>query len=391
MHRILTLVLATVAVQLGGQAPAGAGERRLPARTHLEAPTRVEMDLSLGRPTLSVRIGESGPYTMVLDTGTPITLLDRSLADELGLENQGQEELRSPVAGGTPVPVDRVTLPAVTIGDARFEDVPALTWEQMRGLPGVRGVLSITVLGELGATLDFPAGNLLLHPDGFDAAQQARATSCRSDDQIIEADVVIGDVTVRGHIDTGSPDGVTLPGALAERLTFASPPVIVGQAGTIDATFEIRSAPLEGTVSVAGLEITNPVVTIAGPFPTVNIGTAALMDTRLSIDGRAQLLLLEGTLRSGPSRSAGRRVVTAGDGPRFGVALVPDPDGLRVREVMPGSRAERSGLEAGDLIAAIDSTAVADIPRGAMRATLTRAGAMLTVRRGEETLELRVR
>jgi C-terminal processing protease CtpA/Prc len=83
--------------------------------------------------------------------------------------------------------------------------------------------------------------------------------------------------------------------------------------------------------------------------------------------------------------------VAPGDGPPFGVAMVPDPDGLRVHEVMPGSRAEQSGLEAGDLVTAIDSTAVKDIPPGEMRDTLTRAGAMLTVRRGEESLDLRVR
>jgi predicted aspartyl protease len=43
---------------------------------------------------LAVSINRSGPYDFLLDTGTQITMIDPSLADELQLDTQGAAVVR---------------------------------------------------------------------------------------------------------------------------------------------------------------------------------------------------------------------------------------------------------------------------------------------------------
>ncbi len=367
-----------------------------PGRTVLENRTSVPLDLSTGRPLIDVMINGHS-FRMILDTGAQISLLDQSVVDELGIESRGTEELTSPMQGGTPMTAHHVVLPELVIGDAHFEQVPALSWEGALGLSGIRGVLSFTVFHELTATIDFPASNLTVTTQRMQGKQLDASFSCAGVGHgILEADMSVGDHAFRGHLDTGSPNGISIPGSLADKLTFSSPPEVVGHGRTVDATFEIRSAPCQGTVTVAGINFVDPRLTIIDNLPTINVGTAALIGTRLTVDGPAQRLLLEvapGTDVSkllNESLAKGNAPQAAGSGPALGVMVVPGINGLTVDQVKAGSRAEKCGLVPGDIITAIDGVKVSEIPPQELRARLGRSGARFTVTRGSEMVTLTV-
>ena len=63
-------------------------------------------------------------------------------------------------------------------------------------------------------------------------------------------------------------------------------------------------------------------------------------------------------------------------------------EGLSVAGVVPGSDAERMGLQAGDLVIALNGTAISDIPQSELMSSLRRADLIATVRRHGEELEL---
>jgi uncharacterized iron-regulated protein len=79
--------------------------------------------------------------------------------------------------------------------------------------------------------------------------------------------------------------------------------------------------------------------------------------------------------------------------PRLGIAVGADPNGVRVREVTPGSPAERAGLRAGDLITQAAGDAVRDPADVIAIVRRQPAGTILPlqVMRGEQSLEILAR
>lgn len=79
--------------------------------------------------------------------------------------------------------------------------------------------------------------------------------------------------------------------------------------------------------------------------------------------------------------------------PRLGIAVGPDPQGVRVREVTPGSLAEHAGLKVGDLITEAAGEAVRDPAEliATVRRQPTGTILPLQVKRGEQSLEILAR
>ncbi len=118
---------------------------------------------------VQVLIQGKGPYPMALDTGASLTLIDRSLADKLGLVVAGHSEQITGVGGVqqvTPVKVSRWSLgkeqlPAMTITSA-----PLLT---LKRTAEVDGLLGSDVLNRIGAvTIDYTNSQVTLYPIASD-------------------------------------------------------------------------------------------------------------------------------------------------------------------------------------------------------------------------------
>src|SRR5262249_1110188 len=81
-----------------GSSPGDSAFAASPDRTLLAAgaTVSVRLDLSMGQPVVDVILNGKGPFRMFLDTGAGATVLDQSLATELGLAPSGKTRLGDP-------------------------------------------------------------------------------------------------------------------------------------------------------------------------------------------------------------------------------------------------------------------------------------------------------
>jgi len=125
---------------------------------------------------VQVLIEGKGPYPMALDTGASLTLIDRDLADRLGLVVAGPSEQITGVGGVqqvTPVKIanwslGKAQLPAMTITSAPLLD--------LKNTAQVDGLLGSDVLNRVGAvTIDYANSQITLYPIAAGATTSRRS------------------------------------------------------------------------------------------------------------------------------------------------------------------------------------------------------------------------
>jgi predicted aspartyl protease len=116
---------------------------------------------------VEVVIHDKGPYPMALDTGASLTLIDRTLADQLGLQAAGAPEEITGVGGAqrvTPVAISqwslgKAQLPTMNITSAQLSD--------LKRSAQVDGLLGSDVLNRYGAiTIDYADSQVTLYQIG---------------------------------------------------------------------------------------------------------------------------------------------------------------------------------------------------------------------------------
>src|SRR5262249_46769201 len=114
-----------------GSSPGDSALGASPDRTLLAAgaTVSVRLDLSMGQPVVDVILNGKGPFRMFLDTGAGTTVLDQSLATELGLQPVAQTRLGDP-ANPQAILADVVTIDTLRIGGALFRGVRAASFDR---------------------------------------------------------------------------------------------------------------------------------------------------------------------------------------------------------------------------------------------------------------------
>ena len=357
----------------------------------------VPFDLASGRPMVQLMVNGEGPYPFVFDTGSPILLVMQSLVDELGLEVIGSDELQSPMQG-KPVEVDVVRVESIALAGATVDGLEARVLD-LEGSGLGRGVVGPALFRAHGAlTLDFERNTIALDEDP--PAGASTWLQFGPSAPLLDVPVRIGDVEIEGHIDTGSPGVLSVPAVFEDRLPLSGPVVTIGRGRTVDAEFEIRGAPIDGSARVGDAEIPLERIRLSD-IPVANLGTAGLRGLVLYVDWENERFALTGTAdpAPGPHRVAHaaapargpQRVVrqAGGDGPRFGLRAMPAPGApIRVLGTDPGSPAEAIGLLPGDRIVAINGKAASELEIANVRAELASPALVLTVEREGRTVRL---
>jgi hypothetical protein len=154
-------------------------------------------------PLIEVRIDGRGPYLFLIDTGGADLIVDPVLADSLGCPTFGDEQ--GTFGGGRRRAVGLSRVKSLGLGDATFHDVPVglLDCSRFSGVAMGRrvwGVVGTLVLMRCRATLDYPAGELVLEPRGGERREVAADTS-----RITIPFRLAGDhyMVARGRLDEG--------------------------------------------------------------------------------------------------------------------------------------------------------------------------------------------
>jgi predicted aspartyl protease len=346
-------------------------------------------DVDSGRPIVQLTVNGKGPYPFVFDTGSPALLVSQSLVDELGLEVVGKDEVGSPL-GGTPVEVDVVRVDSIALGGAAVGGLKAMVLD-MGGHGLGKGIVGPVLFREHGPiTMDFKSNTIALGDDASAAGIESWLPFGDSA-PLLDILVRIGDVVIDGHVDTGNPDVLAVPTRFEESLPLSGPVRTISRARTVDAEFDIRSAPIDASARIGGVEIPLQEVRLA-ELPVANLGTAGLRGLQLHIDWDEERFALTGTSEPGTGPGPRRMVrqVSGGDGPRFGLRAMPSPDGsIQVAGTDPGSAAEAIGLLAGDRVIAVNGKPTRDLEHAQIRTELARADLELTIERDGEKLQLK--
>lgn len=325
----------------------------------------VPMEMKWQKPAIPLKINGTGPYMFLLDSGAgPSLIVDQDLAQELKLPKQGTDRVGDP-SNPHAVAVDKVMVDTVQVGDLVYEGVESLSWDRplYSGPDRPRGVVGLGLFGGMLVTFDYPAGRVrflrgdLPEPDGKEVF------ACRMVHNVPTIDLDVAGKKFEAHLDTGSTGFISLPMDAAKTLPLASEPVEVARASTVNRQYSVYAAPLKGTVQVANVKLENPTLQfMEGSRP--NVGTDFLRNMAVTIDRKNQRLRFV---------SDGRPVAPA-QRPRIGLLTMGVQDGqIPVQGVVPGSLAEKAGINAGDVIVKINGLPVAPMKAGdvamAMRAT----------------------
>jgi hypothetical protein len=230
-------------------------------------------------------INGKGPFRFIFDTGASGLVVNSSVAKTLKLKDLGEVKVGSP-ADPEGISARLVLVDKLKVRDAVFENVIATSIPESdagAGL-GTSGILGMNLFRECLFTLDFQKERIELRPGELGPPDNKHIIAYTPEFNLAKIDLRVSGKTISTCIDSGSPDFVMFPKKNIDTFKLKGKPVLLGQGQTIDGTFQIFQATLDGTIEVAGHKFKNPVITINDYFPFPNIGYKFLKDFRVTFD-----------------------------------------------------------------------------------------------------------
>jgi hypothetical protein len=245
-----------------------------------------------------------------------------------------------------------------------------------------RGVLSPYGLGGLLVEIDYPGKRVVFRkgalpePDGKETFGWDRTHG------LPEIPITVAGKTITAHLDSGASAGLSLPDKLATELPLASPLTEIGRAKLVDRELVVRGAKLAGEVRIGRYVLDKPDVDFVNSGVDLgNVGPMILNQLTIVLDPANSRLRLVG-----PEDG---KLVAVGRPKRYGIRWAsPDATPLEVASVVPGSRAEKGGLHAGDKVLTVNGRAVAGMSADDRLQAMKASPLELHVKRGEETVDL---
>jgi hypothetical protein len=246
----------------------------------------------VGTPTLPLveaSVNGSGPYRLLVDLGSNVTLLRRNVVDAS----------RSTVLVERPT-TDIVHVRTITLGDARLEDATVASYDSL----DVDGVLGYNVLQYSSFTLDFPGQRLVLHRSALPPPDGRRVFSFALERRLPYITVRLGADSLRVNLDTGAAEWMTIPPSLQDRLRWVAPPA-PGRMTSNNQTGRTRvlEGHLADTLRFGDLAIASPLVFVNPDADDAWLGAAAMNGAVWTFDPRQRRV----RVTTVPSRTGANR------------------------------------------------------------------------------------
>ncbi len=382
---ILLVVVGVAARMARGQTPAP-NPPRSPQEIHLPAqPVEVPLRDGGPLPAVEVEVNGQGPFLFWVDTGaTGSARADVSLVEKLSLKAVGEVQVQDGLGQAGP-PMQLVRIDSLRVGSAEFIGLEAATRDYNRQLPSgfahIDGILGFHLFTDTLFTIDYVGKRLQIARGELPPVDGQEILALTAGGRGPRISLGIGGKTVEAEIDSGFQGMIQLPAEIAQPL-LAGEPVVVGRARTVTGEFEIKEAPIAGTLKVGRHQLSNPRVTIAAvPGPLV-LGSGFLRHFAITFDQR-----------NGRVRFARKAEGAIEEQPRYRVgvafAQAPGVQGLIAAEVFPGSAGEKAGLRKDDLVVKINGHPALEVPASELRNLFgSPAPIQLTIERAGKSLEL---
>jgi hypothetical protein len=359
---------------LAAARPAGAVDLTAEVRARLFAPTEA---VRLATPVVTLRldgtdrrgfykcpyvrayVNGQGPFTFLFDSGASYTVLSSKVVD----------------AARTPVVFDRaghrdvVQADRIRIGGVELGQVWAIHDDTF----GVDGILGFPAFGRSNLLIDLGARRMQVSaqpiplPGAFELPYAAPLN-------VPTIPIRFGDKTVQTLIDTGDDAyGLEMRGAELEGVAFAHPPRPAGQVMNGANAQSTAITTLAAPVAIGPVTAAHAVLAVNDDLPVGDIGYGVLRQFRMEFEPARKVVAFQ-------SRSRGLRIA-ADPGPGFG--LVFDGTG-QVKQVVPGSAAERAGLAEGDTVLSLQGVGGGAYTPRSWDRLMARGGAVRVRWRGKD-------
>lgn len=249
-----------------------------------------------GRPVAEVRINGKGPYRFIVDTGAHVTVIDKTLADELLLN-----EVRSATVPEGEVPGAVIRAKEIRLGTAVLKDVTVITAPlsaMFSGGEAPRGVLGAASFPGHLLILDYPGKRIAIRKGTLPAADGRTTFEYSANALLPMVPVRVAGVETRVDLDSGSPMGLTLPVKFLTQVRLASEPKEVGRARTPGGEFPISTAKVDGMIEIGQYRLDPAEVSFSDVAPgreppNGNIGYQVLRGFKVTFDSVNRRIRLE--------------------------------------------------------------------------------------------------
>ncbi len=315
-------------------------------------PARIEANYFI----VEVKWDKHGPWRFIVDTGSSVTLLSPEYVKRYPAEKKDGDSarsisVRSSSGGVQKLPPANVRI--IKLGDALFYNVPVLVYDcsELSAHFGMKidGIIGFPLFRDTIFTLDYPQSRLIISRRSSVVSVPGTTVKFNNEIRAPIIPVRVGGDTFSVLIDSGS-DGALVLNPLGLKPEFEQQPRTGAVIGTLmgERVQEIGrlSTPL---VIGEGTRIDSPVADITDRLSS--IGGEILKNYRLVFDSKLGTVTFQrddaSPLVMGPQRSAG-------------LSFTKTPAYWRVVSVVPGSPAEASGVQAGDIVARINGEPVSE-------------------------------
>lgn len=326
-----------------------------PGRTTLSSPLIVLPAQNIGGYLIiEAKWDRSGPYHFLIDTGSSVTLVSPEFAKRYAAKNappSAAPEVHVKSATGESVLLPPTTLRRLELGDARFEDIPALISDctPLSAHLGVKidGILGFPLFRETLLTLDYPHSRVVLNP-AYSAPLQPGATiPFNNTSRTPLIPIELGDTTFIALVDSGSDAPLSL-NPVGLQPSYAVAPRAGPTVSTLTGDHTQQVGRLAGTLMIGHYTLARPLIEVTDELSA--IGGQVLKNFIVTFNQeRSQVTFYrEATepIAFGPARSTG-------------LSFSKTPVYWRVAGVIPDSPAALAQVQLGDLITRINGEPVA--------------------------------
>ena len=245
----------------------------------------IPLDLSGPHPTTQLTINKHPPVTVIFDSGAGSSVLDKSLAQTLGLPDRGSVDIGSPGAN-VRVTGFMTEIASARVGEADLEGARTVAMDLPDRLKDVSGIVSPYAFAGRLVRFEFARSRAIVvdktkanlptgasHPYGGERGHLLPA---------IEVDVV--GIKLNALLDSGSKYGLQLPLEYAKRVPLRAALVPMEPVQMIGGTHAVFSARVAGTVHIGSLTLSDPEIQFVEGVPIANVGILVLKSATLVLD-----------------------------------------------------------------------------------------------------------
>lgn len=281
---------------------------------------------------VDVKINDQGPFKFVIDSGATLTVLDASVARELGLESAGESE----------EPGSTLELGSLQLGSARFTGVSADVFDlnEVWGEGAPSGVLGFELFGDRLVTLDLPLQRLTVQdgelpaPDGKSIlTYEVHSIEDPLGKRLVPTiEITVGNRSMSVELSPLGFGTLALPKDQMEQFPLASESGVIGHTRTEKGTFPILGGSLKGDMIVGAHRFENPSVFFSESFEYPALGAGTLEPFVITFDlARDRVRLERPSGRANPLvAKAGELVPQSGEGEAIKTVFNANDDRVRL-------------------------------------------------------------